>query len=71
MKQIISIFVFLAIVNCLQTTAQLSELMTVAEWKQLDFCFPSEQERQMAIRNGQFVAANAAPIDVDVHYTGT
>ena len=43
---------------------------SVGEWKQLDYSFPNDQVRQMAIKNGQFIAANAVPIDVDVHYQG-
>ncbi|CAO1422210.1 unnamed protein product [Diamesa serratosioi] len=43
-------------------------MKSVKEWNQLDFNFPSQQDRQNAIDNGLFVQANAFPIDMDVDY---
>jgi hypothetical protein len=44
-------------------------LSSVVEWKQLDFQFPSEIERQRAIKAGEFIPENNMPLDVDVHYS--
>ena len=46
-------------------------MRSVKEWNQLDFNFPSQQDRQNAIDNELFVQANAIPIDMDVDYNGT
>lgn len=46
------------------------QLKLVDDWKSVDFNFPSEQHRSVAIKTKQFVLGNAVPIDVDVHYTG-
>lgn len=46
------------------------QLKLVDDWKSVDFHFPSEQHRSVAIKTKQFVLGNAVPIDVDVHYTG-
>jgi len=37
------------------------------EWKYLDFAFPSDTVRNAAIANGEFVAGNSYPLDIDVH----
>jgi hypothetical protein len=46
------------------------ELKLVNEWKNIDFNFPSEKQRQDAIAKREFVLGNAVPIDVDVFYKG-
>lgn len=43
-------------------------LHVVHEWKQLEFDYPTEQDRQNAIDSGDFVEGIPAPIDVDVQY---
>lgn len=43
-------------------------LKMVAEWKILDFAFPGLEDRQLAIRSGNFVPGNCVPIDVDIDY---
>ena len=57
------------LINCFHALAQM-EFKLLAQWKQLDFAFPSEQVKQMAIRKGQFVMGNAVPLDTQVHYRG-
>ena len=58
----------LIVLAALDANALLKNLKLVAEWGSLDFAFPTPQVREAAIANGQFVAANAVPIDVDVDY---
>jgi hypothetical protein len=43
-------------------------LRMVSQWNQMEFAFPSDNERQSAIDNGNFVAGNSILIDVDVDY---
>lgn len=45
-------------------------LKSIYTWKTLDFVFPSEQARQIAIRNGDFIPGAPLPIDVDVYEDG-
>ncbi|XP_036325277.1 protein yellow-like [Rhagoletis pomonella] len=40
---------------------------TVYQWKQLVYGFPTEQDRQEALANGNLVPANGIPIDVAPH----
>jgi hypothetical protein len=39
------------------------------EWKQLDFNFPNNSERERALRENQFIPENCLPLDMDVHNT--
>lgn len=52
----------------LQSNCYIQQLKIVAEWKSLDFVFPTPDVRQTAVRNGYFAQANCVPIDVDVDY---
>lgn len=45
-------------------------LRTMVEWKQLDFEFPNNNERDLAIKEKRFVASNCIPLDADVDYKG-
>lgn len=45
-------------------------LKLMFSWKSLEFDFPSEQDRQWAIDNGQFIRGTLVPIDVDVYNKG-
>jgi len=47
---------------------QLKNLRLVAEWKELEFSFPSQEVRNAAIASGDYIRGNALPIDVDVDY---
>ena len=59
----------LILMHCFCAFAQ-SEFKMVAQWKQMDFVFPTPQARQMAIMKKQFVMGNAVPLDAEVHYRG-
>ncbi|EDV49228.2 protein yellow [Drosophila erecta] len=41
---------------------------TVFEWKNLQYGFPSEQEREQLIRDGRYNPDSPIPIDIDVYY---
>ena len=45
------------------------KLKTIYSWKALEFAFPNEHDRQLAITKGDFIPGAPLPIDVDV-YTG-
>lgn len=55
---------------CIDSQLQNPDLKLVAEWKNLEFSFPSAEDRTNAIAQGKFIATNVVPIDVDVHYSG-
>lgn len=46
------------------------KLKTIFEWKDLEYGFPTEADRQNALNNQLYVPHNGIPIDVDVHYKG-
>lgn len=46
------------------------KLRTVFEWKDLEYEFPTEAERQAALNNKLYIPHNGIPIDVDVQYKG-
>lgn len=61
------IIVLLAVVQIpIITNAQ--RLKLLAEWKELEFEFPSNLVRDNAIRSGEYQRGRAVPIDVDVDY---
>lgn len=45
-------------------------LKSIAEWKSLEFGFPTKADREFALTNKLYVPGNAVIIDVDVQYTG-
>lgn len=48
----------------------LGSLDNICQWKQIDYAFPTLQDRDYAIRNKLFIQNNVVPIDVDVDYKG-
>lgn len=62
-----NILPYLVLIAC-QSNGLIQQLKNIADWKTLDFTFPSPDVRQMAIRNGNFVSGNCVPIDVDIDY---
>jgi hypothetical protein len=50
------------------TTLGQNPFITHFEWKSIDFVFPSNAERDAAIRENRYFFPNCTPIDVDVHY---
>lgn len=45
-----------------------SDLRVVRQWAELDFVFPSEEAKQIAIEKRYYVPGMSVPIDVDVHH---
>ncbi|NP_001161913.1 yellow-e3 precursor [Tribolium castaneum] len=45
------------------------DLAIVYQWSQLEFDYPSIEDRQADIDAGNFIPGKPAPIDVDVHYS--
>lgn len=58
---------WLLTIVCVIVRAQ-NEFKSVSEWRALDYAFPTQQQRQFALSNGQYVPGNGVPIDVDVNY---
>lgn len=50
------------------STQQLKSLKALAEWKEMEFEFPSNDIRESAILNNLYIPGNSVPIDVDVDY---
>jgi len=48
-----------------------ADLKLLCSWNQMDFSFPTPQDRTNAIKSGLFVQPNVIPIDVDVDYHGS
>lgn len=46
------------------------KLRTIYSWKSLDFAYPNDYERQLAVSSGDFVPGGPLPIDVDVYAGG-
>lgn len=53
------------------TYARNPPLRLLYEWKQLEFDYASDVERQQDIDSGFFVEGVPAPIDVDIYYGST
>ncbi|KAH8273091.1 hypothetical protein KR018_000648, partial [Drosophila ironensis] len=47
---------------------QYKELVRVYEWKNFQYGFPSERERQEVLRSGRYNPDSPIPIDIDVYY---
>lgn len=67
MKLILCVITAL-VLSSANANSELRNLRLVAEWKQPEFAFPSPSARSAAMGNGQYIAGNAVPIDVDVDY---
>lgn len=52
------------------SSQQLKPLKLLYQWKEMDFEFPSPEDRENAILNNVYIPGNAVPIDVDVDYRG-
>lgn len=50
--------------------ASIDKLRVLYSWKSLDFAFPNDLTRQLAIREGRFIPGAAVPIDVDFYHRG-
>ncbi|BFF90767.1 protein yellow [Drosophila madeirensis] len=47
---------------------QYKELQRVYEWKNIQYGFPSERDREEVLRNGRYNPDSPIPIDIDVYY---
>ena len=47
-----------------------SNLDIVCQWNQMDFNFPTLEDREEAIRSKDFIQRNVIPDDVDIQYQG-
>lgn len=50
------------------SSQQLRSLKVLSEWKEMEFEFPSNDIRESAILNNNYIPGNSVPIDVDVDY---
>ncbi|XP_014602585.1 PREDICTED: protein yellow-like [Polistes canadensis] len=61
---LIAVLSYSAICNC-----ELSnKLKIIYSWKSLEFAFPSQRAREIAIKQGTFIPGAPIPIDVDFYY---
>lgn len=49
-------------------TGQVKSLRTLAEWKMLEYEFPSEDDRAAALVSQEYIPGNGVPIDNGVYY---
>lgn len=55
---------------CVTVIRARTAFKTIVQWKQLNFEFPDECEREIAIKEGRFIPENCVPYDVDLQYKG-
>ncbi|XP_044730756.1 protein yellow [Chrysoperla carnea] len=60
-------YYFLIAFLSLSTTHAMDNLKVAFEWKQLDFNYPSVQDRTEAIENGVFIPENNIPMGLEVY----
>ncbi|KAK2586172.1 hypothetical protein KPH14_001439 [Odynerus spinipes] len=61
----------IALLSCLVTCwCEPPKIRPIFTWKALEFAFPSERARDVAIKQGSFIPGAPIPIDVDVYYGG-
>lgn len=51
----------------LTSTFAMDNLRVAFQWKELDFDFPSEKDRQEAIASGKFIPENNLPLGLEVY----
>lgn len=62
------LFLLFLIFPILFTKVECNDNLRVAyEWKQIDFNYPSEEQRQQAIDSKEFIAANVIPLGLEVY----
>ncbi|XP_050459219.1 protein yellow-like isoform X1 [Cataglyphis hispanica] len=49
-------------------SASIEKLKNIYSWKALEFAFPNEEARELAIQEGRFIPGAPVPIDVDFYY---
>lgn len=50
--------------------AQKSGLNLVFQWNELDWDYPTQRDREIAIERREFIPGQLTPIDTDVYYSG-
>lgn len=58
----------LASVSVLRVSSQLQTLRTLAEWKVLEFEFPTDADREAALATQDYIPGSGVPIDNGVYY---
>lgn len=51
-------------------SASIEKLKNIYSWKALEFAFPNEAAKELAIQEGHFIPGAPVPIDVDFYYRG-
>lgn len=52
------------------SSQQVKPLKMLYQWREMEFQFPSQEDRENAILNNVYIPGNSVPIDVDVDYRG-
>lgn len=50
--------------------AQFTQLGVIAQWKEMEFAFPTAEHRHLAVMQGKYIRGNSVPIDMDLDYSG-
>lgn len=48
----------------------IEKLKNIYSWKALEFAFPDEHVKELAIQEGRFIPGAPVPIDVDFYHRG-
>ncbi len=67
-KVFVLLVTVITLVNEISSQLQLVPLKQLAEWKEVEFEFPSPNVRENAILNNNYIPGNSVPIDVDIDY---
>lgn len=54
----------------LEGCASIEKMKGIYSWKALEFAFPNEHARSLAIQEGHFIPGAPVPIDVDFYHKG-
>lgn len=54
----------------LRGSENIEKLKNIYSWKALEFAFPNEHVKELAIQEGRFIPGASIPIDVDFHHRG-
>lgn len=60
-------WILLALVMTATSVVANDNLRVAYQWKQIDFAFPSIEERQAAILNETFIQENVMPVGLEVY----
>lgn len=51
-------------------SASIEKLKNIYSWKALEFDFPSEHAKELAIQEGRFIPGAPVPLDMDFYHRG-